>query len=58
MSRGVRVFKRCSEKGDVPPLWVSEDQGLPIAHGGGIGLTMAFAIGRHTGVVPDGPQCG
>jgi hypothetical protein len=22
-----------------------EDQGLPIAHGGGIGLTMAFAIG-------------
>src|SRR5581483_2365511 len=24
MSRAVRVFKRCSEKGDVPPLWVSE----------------------------------
>ena len=24
ISRAVRVFKRCSEKGDVPPLWVSE----------------------------------
>ena len=24
VSRAVRVFKRCSEKGDVPPLWVSE----------------------------------
>jgi len=24
ISQGVRVFKRCSKKGDVPPLWVSE----------------------------------
>jgi hypothetical protein len=24
ISRAVCVFKRCSEKGDVPPLWVSE----------------------------------
>jgi hypothetical protein len=24
ISRAVRVFKRCSKKGDVPPLWVSE----------------------------------
>jgi transposase len=26
ISRAVRVFKRCSEKGDVPPLWVSEGE--------------------------------
>jgi hypothetical protein len=24
MSRAVYVFKRCSKKGDLPPLWVSE----------------------------------
>jgi hypothetical protein len=32
MCRGVRVFKRCSEKGDVPPLWVSEDRHNPLPH--------------------------
>jgi CheY-like chemotaxis protein len=31
-SGGVRVFKQCSEKGDVPPLWVSEDRHNPLPH--------------------------
>jgi hypothetical protein len=32
ISRAVRVFKRCSKKGDVPPLWVSEARHAPYVH--------------------------
>jgi hypothetical protein len=43
--RTARVFKRVSVLGDISPFWVSEDQGLPIGHGGVIALTSAFAVG-------------
>jgi hypothetical protein len=32
ISWGGRVFKRCSKKGDVPPLWVSEGRHNPLPH--------------------------
>ena len=32
ISQAARVFKRCSKKGDVPPLWVSEDRHAPYVH--------------------------
>jgi hypothetical protein len=39
-----RVFK-CSPIRGISPIWVSEDQGLPIAHSREIALTKAFVLG-------------
>jgi hypothetical protein len=47
-SRAVRVFKRCSEKGDVPPLWVSEG-GLEHARRGNFPESGKFHVIR----IPD-----
>ena len=41
--RAVRVFKRCSKKGDLPPLWVSEEQ-LQLTYMIDIALTAEFAL--------------
>jgi hypothetical protein len=31
--------------GEIPPVWVSEDQGLPIAHDSDVALTRTFVLG-------------